>query len=619
MATTEEREVEAGTAEPGGEEAALYDFRRPNRVSKDRLRTIQAIFDRLVSSFGLVFQQRLRSQVEVELADLAQMTFGEYAAELEKPCSAFIYRLGDPDESEAMVDFGQHLPFHVIDRLFGGHGEAYDHVRALTATERNAFREQVVDRMMTLFADAWQDHIPFQPEFKEFEFTPEVMEMALREDPVLVAVFRITVHDLTTTFSLCLPISALESFLALSGKGRLSVTGGRAKVKASAEDRRSLTRHLLDAVVTLSARVPTFRLLAHDMAGIGAGTTIHTGVPADRDLDMVIGARAHFRARPARVGSILGAELTECFLDAEGSRRRKPLGRVMDEGGEARGTPAPAAAGLRELTLPVVVEIGQARVPVHRVLEYTTETLIELDRHAGEPVDVYVAGRLFARAEIVRIETGDAADEEDGVVYLGLRVVDLDRAAAEDDTAAELAALEDLDLPVRVEIGRTWMFAEQLGRLGRGSLVELDRGVSEPCDVFVGDRLFARGAVVQEKEHFAIRIVERTSGGVPTLPDVDAAPTEADDGPSAVAPARLQDLALHVSVELGRTRRLVREITALDSGDVLVLDRFAGEPCDLFVGDCRFAEGEVVPVGDRFGVKLTNFVGARRAASAEVG
>jgi flagellar motor switch protein FliN/FliY len=77
----------------------------------------------------------------------------------------------------------------------------------------------------------------------------------------------------------------------------------------------------------------------------------------------------------------------------------------------------------------------------------------------------------------------------------------------------------------------------------------------------------------------------------------------------------LFSLSLPISIELGRTAMSVQEILRLGRGSVIQLDRLAGEPIDIFVGDRRFAEGEVVVLGEHFGVRVTRIL-ARGAASA---
>lgn len=78
----------------------------------------------------------------------------------------------------------------------------------------------------------------------------------------------------------------------------------------------------------------------------------------------------------------------------------------------------------------------------------------------------------------------------------------------------------------------------------------------------------------------------------------------------------LLDLTLPVSIELGRTSMTVQDVLRLGRGSVIQLERLAGEPIDIFVGDRRFAEGEVVVLGEHFGVRLTRILSRKSAAEA---
>ncbi|MBK8250680.1 MAG: flagellar motor switch protein FliN [Gemmatimonadetes bacterium] len=78
----------------------------------------------------------------------------------------------------------------------------------------------------------------------------------------------------------------------------------------------------------------------------------------------------------------------------------------------------------------------------------------------------------------------------------------------------------------------------------------------------------------------------------------------------------LLDLTLPVSIELGRTSMTVQEVLRLGRGSVIQLERLAGEPIDVYVGDRRFAEGEVVVLGEHFGVRLTRIIAKKGATEA---
>lgn len=85
---------------------------------------------------------------------------------------------------------------------------------------------------------------------------------------------------------------------------------------------------------------------------------------------------------------------------------------------------------------------------------------------------------------------------------------------------------------------------------------------------------------------------------------------EAVSSEGAAPLTSLYGLSLPVAIELGRTSMKVQEVLHLGRGSVIELDRLAGEPVDVYIGDRRFAEGEVVVLGENFGVRITRILAA---------
>jgi flagellar motor switch protein FliN len=87
---------------------------------------------------------------------------------------------------------------------------------------------------------------------------------------------------------------------------------------------------------------------------------------------------------------------------------------------------------------------------------------------------------------------------------------------------------------------------------------------------------------------------------------------EAKDKPKAAkSPENLEfilDIPLRVSVELGRTKMMVRDLLQLGQGSVIELTKLAGEPMEIYVNDKLIARGEVVVVNEKFGVRLTDII-----------
>jgi flagellar motor switch protein FliN/FliY len=82
------------------------------------------------------------------------------------------------------------------------------------------------------------------------------------------------------------------------------------------------------------------------------------------------------------------------------------------------------------------------------------------------------------------------------------------QTAAQDREKLDLGLLYDVSLQVTVELGRTRMTVESLLRLTQGSVVELNRVAGEPLDIYVNNKLMARGEAVVIKEKFGVRIID---------------------------------------------------------------------------------------------------------------
>ncbi len=104
------------------------------------------------------------------------------------------------------------------------------------------------------------------------------------------------------------------------------------------------------------------------------------------------------------------------------------------------------------------------------------------------------------------------------------------------------------------------------------------------------------------------------AGGGGPAPEPKAATFPVADGKGGAATAKnldfILDIPMQVSVQLGTTRMLIRELLQLGQGSVVELEKLAGEPMDVLVNNKLVARGEVVVVNEKFGIRLTDVVSA---------
>ncbi len=285
----------------------MYDFRRPYRMSKERLRTLEAMYERLVKSLESWVIGRIRGQIEMKLQAVEQFSFGEFTLSLPTPCASFITDISDSGGQRGIVDVGQEFAFFLVDRLFGGSGGRFAVPRPLTRVERMAIRG-MVERVTVLLQEIWADHIPMSLEVSSFESFPDILlQTANRDDPVLVANIEITAGDVSSLMLICLPFAVLDKFFTNSVQPRSGYATGSDQERAV---NRVMAEHALRATrVGVSARLPDFRMSMRDIASMSEGGVISTALPHDVPIRVVVGKQERFAGTAGRVGQKLAVRL----------------------------------------------------------------------------------------------------------------------------------------------------------------------------------------------------------------------------------------------------------------------------------------------------------------------
>ena len=297
----------AGPQGDGGPDpdAQPYDFRRPHRVSRERLRTLEAMYERMVKGLEQWLVSRLRGHVELRLQSVEQFAYAEFAMALPSPCASYVFDVRNAG-AQGVVDVGHEFAFFLVDRLFGGSGQTPAPGRTLSPVERLAVRT-VAERACQLLEEVWRDHVTLDLLVTGFESSPEILQVANREEPVLVANVEVTAGGASSLLVLCLPFGVLEKFFQGGGPRRV---GGVAGSGAERDASRLRTELALRATpVAVSVRLPSFPLTLRELAAIVPGQVLDTGVPRDAELTVLVGGQPRFAGSAGRVGRRLAVRL----------------------------------------------------------------------------------------------------------------------------------------------------------------------------------------------------------------------------------------------------------------------------------------------------------------------
>ncbi len=284
-----------------------YNFSRPPRVSKDRRASLESIYTRFALSLQALLASMLRTPLDVVVGSIEQAMFSEYILSLGTPCSSFVFDLGDRLGSQGAIDLSTDFAFYLLDRLFGGAGEPQTIQRPLTLLEQ-AVARNVTERTLGLLRDAWQESVTLAPRVASFESNPEMLQITSREDNVLVTNLEIRSATFNGFIALCLPMSALESFLQEKGAGRAHAQHSDVEVAANRAVAEASLQH---AHVDLAARFPTMWLTARQLSELVPGNVLHTGCAADESVEIYVNERLRYLGAMGQVRRQLGLRVTD--------------------------------------------------------------------------------------------------------------------------------------------------------------------------------------------------------------------------------------------------------------------------------------------------------------------
>lgn len=130
-----------------------YDFRRPERVSKEQLKGLQSLFEAFAREASIIFPSFLRTVVRIDLTSMDQLTYDEFILSVSRPTALSVVNMS-PLEGNAVVEMSPSMVFPIIDRVLGGKGMTLPEARELTEIE-NRIMQRITMMMLDSLSRAW--------------------------------------------------------------------------------------------------------------------------------------------------------------------------------------------------------------------------------------------------------------------------------------------------------------------------------------------------------------------------------------------------------------------------------------------------------------------------------
>jgi flagellar motor switch protein FliM len=288
----------------------LYDFKRPDRVSKDQMRTLQNLHESYARLLSTTLTSHLRTLVEIELISVDQLTYQEVIMSISSPSCIYIFQM-EPLEGSAIFEINPALIFIMLDRLFGGQGRSMDHNRELTDIER-AVINKIIERGLSDLKEVWENIGIFSPKIESYETNPQFVQIAPPGETVILISLEVRMKNGSGLMSLCFPFILLESIIEkLSGESWIS-----AQKTTTQETRRLVERELSDTQVAVVAKVGETRIKIGDFLQLEVGDVMVLDKLANSELVVMVGSKPKFFAKPGVVGRNKSIQITS-IIDRE--------------------------------------------------------------------------------------------------------------------------------------------------------------------------------------------------------------------------------------------------------------------------------------------------------------
>ena len=194
-------------------EIRTYDFKRPERVSKDQMRALEALHEGFARNFGAALSGYLRTIVEVSVANIEQLTFSEFIHSLPNP-TCFNLLSAKPLDGQMCLEISPLIIYPIIDRLLGGSSaDLFIPQRPLTAIEWRLVK-RLTDRALSNLSEAWSNITTIAFELTETESNPQLVQIVPPNEVVVVIGFEIKMGNRAGTMSLCIPYNVIEPVMS---------------------------------------------------------------------------------------------------------------------------------------------------------------------------------------------------------------------------------------------------------------------------------------------------------------------------------------------------------------------------------------------------------------------
>lgn len=278
-----------------GMQISVYDFKRPERVSKDQMRAFQALHEGFSREFGAALSGMLRTIVEAKLISVDQLTYSEFVFSLENP-TCFNLISAEPLDGSFILDLNPSILFPVVDRLLGGGKTPATNFprRPLTEIELRLV-SRITDLALGGLRTTWSNIVDMKLRVTQVESNPQLVQIVPPNEVIVLISFELTMGEARGIMNLCIPYNTIEP---LASKLSSNTWTSYSQKQPDRRQVLNLESGISAAGVRLVAYLADTKLTAGDVMNLEVGDVIVTEKEQTAPLQICVEGQPKFEALP---------------------------------------------------------------------------------------------------------------------------------------------------------------------------------------------------------------------------------------------------------------------------------------------------------------------------------
>jgi len=307
-------EGDIGEAEVEAEQdlqLSAYDFRRPERVSKEQLKGLQSLFEAFSREVSIIFPPYLRTVVRVDLTSIDQLTYDEFILSVARPTALSIIDMA-PLEGTAVIEMSPSMVFPIVDRVLGGKGMTLPEPRELTEIE-NRIIQRIVMMILDSLRRSWEQLIEFKLSVLQQESDPLIVQIVAGSEMVILVGYEVHIGETVGTMNFCIPLLVLNPILdQISQQAHFS---RRMSDEMTVLTHSAILKTVMRSKVPVEAILGRARMSVNDVATLSVGDVIQLDTSPHYPLEVDIGGRPKFLAAPGRRRELSAVQLLDFYRE----------------------------------------------------------------------------------------------------------------------------------------------------------------------------------------------------------------------------------------------------------------------------------------------------------------